>query len=265
MKKTSHLLIDESPLMVLPSLAARIGLNEAIVLQQIQYWTRVSGKVRNGRTWIYNSAKDWQAQFPFWSVRTVERIVASLREKGLILTANYNAAKFDKTLWYSIDYDAVSVASIPTTCRDDADNMAVSYSDNLSVPIPETTEITTETQKHTRGAARASFPATHYEAVENAFSAAYRDKTRQPHSWTLPGRSISAGRAALRDLFAAGRTPEELAALAARYVRDVADGRYRRFTVAAFCASVPDMEAGIVTGKAEKRALAAYDADWRDR
>ena len=265
MKKTSHLLIDESPLMVLPSLAARIGINEAIVLQQIQYWTRISGKVRNGRTWIYNSAKDWQAQFPFWSVRTIERVIASLREKGLILTANFNAAKFDKTLWYSIDYDAVSVVSMPTNCRDDADKMADSYSDNMSEPIPEITENTAETKKNTRDNARASFPATHYEAVENAFSAAYRDKTRQPHSWTLPGRSISAGRAALRDLFASGRTPDELAALAGRYVAEIADGRYRRYTVAAFCAAVPDMEAGIVTDKAERRALAAYDADWRDR
>ena len=32
------LLISEPPLQVLPSLAVKIGLNEAIVLQQIHYW-----------------------------------------------------------------------------------------------------------------------------------------------------------------------------------------------------------------------------------
>jgi hypothetical protein len=33
------LLIDSSTLIVLPTLATLIGLNEAIVLQQIHYWT----------------------------------------------------------------------------------------------------------------------------------------------------------------------------------------------------------------------------------
>lgn len=144
MKKSSSLLIDESPLQVLPTLAAKIGLNEAIMLQQIKYWMNISGKSRDGRIWIYNTAKQWHEQFPFWSVRTIERIIASLRDKGMILTANYNAAKFDKTLWYTIDFDAIPDTSNPTKCQRDSDKMAVSYSDNLTEPIPENTETTTE-------------------------------------------------------------------------------------------------------------------------
>ena len=35
---SSKLLIDEPPLQVLPSLALKIGLNEAIILQQVHYW-----------------------------------------------------------------------------------------------------------------------------------------------------------------------------------------------------------------------------------
>ena len=34
----SKLLINESPLTVLPHLATEIGLNEAIFIQQVQYW-----------------------------------------------------------------------------------------------------------------------------------------------------------------------------------------------------------------------------------
>ena len=34
----SKMIIDDRPLMVLPKLATAIGLNEAIVLQQIHYW-----------------------------------------------------------------------------------------------------------------------------------------------------------------------------------------------------------------------------------
>lgn len=45
----SKLLISESPLLVLPSLAETIGLNEAIVLQQIHFWTSKEKHYKNGR------------------------------------------------------------------------------------------------------------------------------------------------------------------------------------------------------------------------
>lgn len=34
----SKLLLDDEPLVILPKLAAAIGLNEAIILQQLHYW-----------------------------------------------------------------------------------------------------------------------------------------------------------------------------------------------------------------------------------
>jgi len=108
MKKGSSLLIAEPMIPVLPSLAARIGLNEAIFLQQVHFWLEKSAKVVDGRKWIYNSTSAWRKQFPFWCERTIKNIVKSLREKGLILTANHNAARFDKTLWYTIEYDALA-------------------------------------------------------------------------------------------------------------------------------------------------------------
>lgn len=37
-KMGAQLLINEPPLQVLPTLAKTIGLNEAIVLQQVHYW-----------------------------------------------------------------------------------------------------------------------------------------------------------------------------------------------------------------------------------
>lgn len=40
--ESSKLLIDEEPLQVLPGLAAVIGLNEALVVQQLHYWLRRS-------------------------------------------------------------------------------------------------------------------------------------------------------------------------------------------------------------------------------
>lgn len=99
------LLIDEPPLQVLPSLAVKVGLNEALILQQCHYWLRISNNVHDGHKWIYNSYSKWQAQFPFWSERTIRRAINSLEKDGYLIVGNYNKAGFDNTKWYRIDYD----------------------------------------------------------------------------------------------------------------------------------------------------------------
>lgn len=98
------LLIQEPPLQVLPSLAKAIGLNEAIILQQIHYWLRKSNNVEDGHKWIYNTYNAWQKQFPFWSIPTIRRTITSLEKQGVIVTGNFNKAGFDNTKWYRIDY-----------------------------------------------------------------------------------------------------------------------------------------------------------------
>ena len=104
----SKLLINESPLQVLPTLAIRIGLNEAIFLQQLHYFLSLSKHEKDGRRWIYNSSADWQAIFPFWSAPTIRRVIASLEEQKLIITTTqYNQSGFDKRRWFAIDYSAL--------------------------------------------------------------------------------------------------------------------------------------------------------------
>lgn len=102
----SKLLLDEYPLLVSPTLAAKIGLNEAIMLQQINYW--ISDKrapERDGRRWHYETYSKWQEQFPFWSIPTIKRIALSLESLGFIITKQFNQLKGNMTKWYSIDYD----------------------------------------------------------------------------------------------------------------------------------------------------------------
>lgn len=115
----SNLLLDDYPLLVLPLLAVAIGLNEAIVTQQIHYWLKniEKGRVRNeveynyhchgGRVWVYNTISDWQEQFPFWCEETVRRILKKLKESGVLLTGNYNRLRYDQTKWYSLDYQKI--------------------------------------------------------------------------------------------------------------------------------------------------------------
>jgi len=92
-------------------LAVVIGdCEEAIVLNQISYWIEkykeTGHNFIDGRYWVYNSYQKWhENNFPFWHTSKIQRVFKALENKGLLLSANYNGAGFDKTKWYSIDYD----------------------------------------------------------------------------------------------------------------------------------------------------------------
>lgn len=141
----SKLLIDESPLQVLPKLAVAIGLNEAIIIQQIHYWLGRSGTNKDGHQWVYNTVQQWQEQFPFWSPDTVRRALASLKESGLLVGKKLSENRFDKTLFYRIDYEQLAIIEYGNL---------QSYQDS-KLPSRETaktsglykTETTTETTK----------------------------------------------------------------------------------------------------------------------
>ena len=138
-------LINEPPLVLLPTLAEVIGLNEALVLQQMQYWLSRSDKVIDGRRWIYNTYDEWRVQFPFWSKNTIKRTILNLEMRGLVISANYNKAKFDKTKWYTIDYSRLADECTKLSLSKSDSNLSAPCT-NLSRPIPDTTtDNTTDT------------------------------------------------------------------------------------------------------------------------
>ena len=104
----SKLITDEKPIVILPSLAKLLGINEAIILQQIHYWLERSNNIHDGYKWVYNSVAEWQKQFPWLAIATLKRKFKSLEDKGLLITGNYNKKKFDKTKWYRIDYNLLN-------------------------------------------------------------------------------------------------------------------------------------------------------------
>ncbi len=104
----SRLLIDEPPLQVLPSLARELGLNEAIMLQQMHYWLIKSSHEFEGVKWFYKTLEDWQTEFPFWSAMTIRRTLTNLEKQKVIRIGNFNNKKFDKTKWYTIEYQCVN-------------------------------------------------------------------------------------------------------------------------------------------------------------
>lgn len=139
--RESRLLIDEPPLQVLPSLAKEVGLNDAIVIQQVHYWLKQSKNVHDGKTWIYNSYKEWKEQFPFWPLVTIQRIFKRLEDNGYLIVGNYNKHPFDRTKWYRIDYTKLTTSSYQNDTLQDIETVP-SEDINLIPPIPETTQET---------------------------------------------------------------------------------------------------------------------------
>ena len=129
----SKLLIDDKPIAVLPKLAEAIGLNEAIILQQVHYWVRENTEhgrnYHDGRYWTYNSYTKWQeTTFRWWTKRTIQRIFLSLEKLELVLVGNFNRLGIDRTKWYTVNYDELDklTESLPERTKN------VDHDDNLS-------------------------------------------------------------------------------------------------------------------------------------
>lgn len=100
------LLMPSRPIVINPDLAYSIGLNEAIALQQVNYWLKetTSGLERNGERWIYNTTEQWLEQFPFWSESTLKRTFTRLKALGVLKIEQLNKSQRDMTNYYTINY-----------------------------------------------------------------------------------------------------------------------------------------------------------------
>ena len=105
-----RLLFNEEPITINRLAANVLGLNEAIVVQQIHYWLNINEKAKiniyDDKVWTYNTYDVWQKEnFTFWSVRTLKSIFKKLEDKGILIKGNYNKKKYDRTLWITLDYN----------------------------------------------------------------------------------------------------------------------------------------------------------------
>lgn len=97
-------------------LAKAIGLNEAIVLNQLHYWIeknkRKNKNYYDGKYWVYNTYEQWRSNdFEWWSIDTIKRVFTKLEKSGLIISGNYNKMPMDRTKWYTIDYEKLEKAA----------------------------------------------------------------------------------------------------------------------------------------------------------
>nr|HAM4953503.1 transcriptional regulator [Escherichia coli] len=111
------LLMPSRPIVINPDLAYSIGLNEAIALQQVNYWLKetTSGLERDGERWIYNTNEQWLEQFPFWSESTLKRTFTRLKTLGVLKIEQLNKSQRDMTNYYTINYESELLDEVKVT------------------------------------------------------------------------------------------------------------------------------------------------------
>lgn len=101
------ILNDPHPMRICPELALEIGLNESIVLLQLDYLLRIAPDDErhwhDGQKWTHQSLADLQAHFSWWSLPTIGRIISNLKDNQLILIGNFNRLGFDRTQWFTLN------------------------------------------------------------------------------------------------------------------------------------------------------------------
>lgn len=94
-------------------IAKLYGVHCAVILQNIWHWVRKNEanetNFYDGTYWTYNSTRAFQELFPYLSKKQIETSLKKLRDEGILKTGNYNAVKYDRTLWYAITEKGKSI------------------------------------------------------------------------------------------------------------------------------------------------------------
>ena len=144
------------PLVVNPQLATAIGLDKAIVLQQLRYWLNGnSAHTRDGHKWIYNTYEQWQLDnFPFWTTQKIGGLFRELEKDGLIISCKFSRGKWDHTKWYRISETKViklpDIRLYEKHITDDMKNIRSDDMKNIRSKICKTNDLIPETTTETK-------------------------------------------------------------------------------------------------------------------
>jgi len=98
-------LIPERPLIISPTLAATIGLEEAVMLHVLSELINHRGELqRDGRRWVVLDQASLTGALPFWALIDIKRVQKSLQDLGLLLVAADTERSDQADVWrYAIN------------------------------------------------------------------------------------------------------------------------------------------------------------------
>ena len=93
--------------------AKKYGVLEAIMLNNFAFWIAKNQAnerhYHDGKYWTYNSTKAFSELYPYATPKQIRNALEHLRQAGLIETGNFNDLKFDRTLWYTLTPEGISI------------------------------------------------------------------------------------------------------------------------------------------------------------
>jgi hypothetical protein len=93
-----------------PRVAQKYGVTEAVIIHHFQFWIRHNKSnnrnLHESRTWTYNSAKALAEIFPYLSPKMIYSAINRIVEGGVLIKANFNDHKYDRTSWYAFANEA---------------------------------------------------------------------------------------------------------------------------------------------------------------
>lgn len=102
------LLVDGRQLFLSQDLGIRIGIEEALFVQQLYYRLETRGVEKEGHIWYRQTYQGWAKQCPQWNIRKIKRLVMKLERYQIIISSNkFNSFKTDRSKWYRIDYEKI--------------------------------------------------------------------------------------------------------------------------------------------------------------
>jgi len=123
-----------------PKVAEQVGVNAAVIYQNIIFWCEKNHANRrhahDGYTWTYNSRRAFAELFPYLTEKQVRGGIERLVSADMIVIGSYNKSGMDKTNWYAPKCSADWPAAISPTGLTDRTYRA-NGSDQEGKPIPD--------------------------------------------------------------------------------------------------------------------------------
>ena len=107
------LLIDEAPVYFAKTLAKYIGLEKAIILQQVHFWIEINKQEEKNyyedRYWVYSSFEQWvERDFTWWGKRKLISLFYELCDSEILIKKQLKKEQMDRTNFYTINYEKLN-------------------------------------------------------------------------------------------------------------------------------------------------------------
>ena len=174
-------LIPERPLLISPTLAATIGLDEAVMLHVISELLLVHApQYRQQRRWAEISFDTLLNAMPFWQASDIRRVQRSLQELGLLLVES--AAGNAQTQLYAINQpDPKSPAVVPAPPQAKVPASPFQSSSGSASMIPSNWQPDPDLYKQCQ---QRNIPRDFIEREVPAFVLYYRERQKTQYSWS---------------------------------------------------------------------------------